>query len=218
MTKIISEVTNIIDQDVSIRRALSRGFLNTRALAKYIQEQLQITAGIDAIISAIRRYQLKEETTGDIKERYKTLANAKITTRTRLISYRLKKNQDMRQAISKIYKQIDFSKGDIFRVLEVGQFIKIILDRTNQELAITYLDKTAIMGEEKNLGELNLLFDQQTTTPGVLAALTSELALNNIQIKDALLCNEEYVIVLSQDEVLRAMQALNNVMKWAAQN
>ena len=61
MTNIQNEVTNFIEQDVSIRRGLTRGIINTRALAKYIHKNLMLSSSIDAVISAIRRYETKEE-------------------------------------------------------------------------------------------------------------------------------------------------------------
>ena len=47
MDSVTSKVTNFINQDVSIRRGLTRGFINVRALAIYIHKNLDEETAIE---------------------------------------------------------------------------------------------------------------------------------------------------------------------------
>jgi len=213
MTNINSAVTNFIDQDVSIRRGLTRGFINVRSLAKYIHQNMQLNCSLDAVISAIRRYDTTEKNKEDIKNRYKLLANAKMSSRTRIMSVLLKKDMEVRQSLIKLYNKIDFARGDILRILEVSQYIKIIIDQSNEDKIDSLFSE--VLSKVKKLGEISLIYDKEViNTPGVFAALASELALNNISIRDGVICDFEHIFILDQDDVMKALNVLHNIVKW----
>ena len=213
MTNIQSSVTNFIEQDVSIRGGLARGFLNTRSLAKYIYLNLQLSCTIDAVISAIRRYEEKQEPKENIKKRYELIASAKVSSRTRMVSVLFKKTPEARTALVKLYNKIDFSKNEVIRILEVSQFIKLIIDRTNfskvQELF------SDIVSVEKNLGEISLVYETEVAnTPGVFAALSSEFALSDISIVDGVIVGSEHIFIFNEDDLMKALEAMHRIRKW----
>ena len=51
-------VWKFIDTDISLKKGLSRKIVNVRSLAKYILGAQKINTSLDAVISAIRRYNL----------------------------------------------------------------------------------------------------------------------------------------------------------------
>jgi hypothetical protein len=215
MTNIQQTVTNFLEQDVSIRRGLTRGILNTRALARYIHQNLHLTCTLDAVISAIRRYESEPEKKADIKKRYKLIADAKVSSRTRMVSYLLKKTVNTREAIINLYKKLDFSKGEVLRILEVNQFIKIIIDEANNGFIKDLFDKKHIISQERNLGEISIIYDQKViVTPGVFAALSSELALSGVSIVDGVICGNEHIFIINEDDLMRALQAMHRISKW----
>ena len=219
MTNIQNTVTNFIEQDVSIRRGLSRGFINSRALAKYIHKNLSLSCSIDAIISAIRRYELKEESKEEIKKRYKLIANAKVSSRTRMVSVLFKKDMNVRKSLIKLHDKIDFSKGEVLRILEVSQFIKIIIDQSNFKFIEEYFSKSDIIAIDKKLGEISLIYNEEVIdTPGIFAALSSELALNSISIRDGVICGSEHIFIINEDDLMKALQALYRISKWGEKN
>lgn len=210
-----AEVTNFIEQDVSIRRGLTRGLLNTRALAKYIHDNLGHPATLDAIISAIRRYEAKEEAKDDIKKRYQLIAAAKVSSRTRMVSMLFRKEMDVRKSLVSLYNKIDFSKGDVLRILEVSQFIKVITDEANLEKIHELFPKKEIISTEKRLGEISLVYNEEVAnTPGVFAALSGELALSGISIIDGVICGNEHIFIVNEDDLMKALEAMHRIRKW----
>lgn len=215
MTNIQSEVTNFIEQDVSIRRGLVRGLLNIRALAKYVHSNLQLSCTIDAVISAIRRYEEKEEPKVDIKKRYQLIAAAKVSSRTRMISVLLKKDQEVRKSLTKLYDEMDFLKGDVLRILEVNQFIKIIIDEMNINKIKANFSKTKIITINKKLGEICVIYSNEVAnTPGVFAALSSEFALSDISLVDGVICGNEHIFIVNEDDLMKALEAMHRISKW----
>ena len=219
MTNVQESVTNFIDQDVSIRRGLSRGFINSRALAKYIHQNLALSCSIDAVISAIRRYEVREENKVNIKKRYKIIADAKISSRSDMVSVLLKKNMEVRKSIVKLYGNIDFSRGEVLRILEVNQFMKIIIDSSNKKYVHDLFPKQDIISVEDKLGEISLIYDEEVEKiPGVFAALTSELGLNNISIRDGVICGSEHIFIIQKDDLMRALETFYKISKWGEKN
>jgi aspartokinase len=219
MTNIQSEVTNFIEQDVSLRRGLSRGLLNTRALAVYIHQNLHLSCTLDAIISAIRRYDGMDEPKEDIKKRYQLIAAAKVSSRTRMASVLLKKEPEVRSALTKLYSKVDFSKGEVIRILEGSQFIKIIIDETNSEEIEKLFSKKDVVSKEQDLGEISLIYaDDVANTPGVFAALSGELALSGISIIDGVICGNEHIFIINEDDLMKALQAMHRISKWGEKN
>ena len=215
MTNIQSNVTNFIEQDVSIRRGLSRGFVNIRALAKYIHDNLALPCSLDAIISAIRRYETEEQTKEDIKNRYKVIANSKVSSRTRMASVLFKKKMEVRNSLLKLYSKIDFTKGEVLRILEVSQWIKIIIDQDNLKLVDEMFEKKDILEIDNKLGEISLIYQEEVINiPGIFSVLSSELVLSDISIRDGVICGSEHIIIVNEDDLMKALQALHKVTKW----
>ncbi len=215
MTNIQSTVVNFIEQDVSIRRGLARGFVNVRALAVYIHKNLGLICSIDAVISAIRRYEGENEAKEDIKKRYKLIADAKVSSRTRMLSVLFKKDMEVRKALIKLHDKIDFSRGEVLRILEVSQFLKIIIDYSNFRFIEEFFPKSDIVAIDKKLGEISLIYEESVIdTPGVFAALSSELALNGISIRDGVICGSEHIFIINDDDLMKALQAVYRICKW----
>lgn len=208
MTNIGATVTNFIDHDVSIRRGLARKYINVRSLARYIEKKLNLAA-TDAIISAIRRYDVKEQETQEIEQRYQELAQAKISARTRMMLIRMRKTEESRKAIAKAYQEIDFSSGYVLRILEGSHSITVIIDEQNTK----YFEKVPSIETTRSLGEISLEYSGEVQ--GAFAALASELTLHKISIKEGILSGNEHIFIFAEQDTMRALNAINDVVRWA---
>ena len=59
MANLTHEVWNYLDSETSIKKELKRGIVNSMALAKHIINAKNMSCSPDAVISAIRRYEVK---------------------------------------------------------------------------------------------------------------------------------------------------------------
>ncbi|MBI1970360.1 hypothetical protein HYS47_01290, partial [Candidatus Woesearchaeota archaeon] len=126
----------------------------------------------------------------------------------------LKKEAKARAGIAALYTKIDFSKGDVLRTLESNQHIKMIIDESNLAMAQSLVEDYTI-SIKKELGEISLLYDDADALPETFAAISSEIALNNISLQDALICGAEHIIILHQNDVVRTVQVLDSIRTWA---
>lgn len=204
-------VWKVIDTDIAIKKDISRGILNIRAVANYIINTYKIDASIDSVISAIRRYNImpvkKQET--DV---YSLLRKAEIRSITKMASFSLKKNEDTTLTLGKILPRIDFEGGEVLRVLEGSKLFKIIFDKKSYNKMQDSFKKSDIIDSNKNIGMIEMIYPKELEkTPGVFSAVSTELGENNISIIDALICANEHIIVVDEKDILKAFEVLYNL-------
>src|SRR3989344_5196490 len=84
-------VWKFIDTDISLKKDLSRKIINVRSLAQYIISTQKLNASLDAVISAIRRYNFSDERKEDIHSINSVLKQARVAIRTKMSSILLKR-------------------------------------------------------------------------------------------------------------------------------
>ena len=130
-----------------------------------------------------------------------------------MVSVLFKKTADVRNALVKLYNKIDFSKNEVIRILEVSQYIKLIIDRSNlSKVEEMFSD---IVSVEEKLGEISLVYEKEiANTPGVFAALAGELALSDLSIIDGVICGNEHIFIINEDDLMKALEAMHRIRKW----
>ena len=148
-------VWKIIETDISLKKDLNRGIINVRSLAKHILDEQKITASLDSVISAIRRYE-KAPKNKETYSVYRTLNHARIATRTKMSSLLLKRTDDVKTKLGRPDKLIDYQGHEIIRVLEGSQALTIVFDRKNFEKIKTIFPKSVILEENKKVGMIEI--------------------------------------------------------------
>src|SRR3989338_3287830 len=62
------QVWMILQKDLAMQKDIARRLINIRALAKYLIQKYDFSAGIDAVISAIRRFESQNTFSKEEKE------------------------------------------------------------------------------------------------------------------------------------------------------
>lgn len=201
MKNIQLEVARLIDNNIAIRKLLKDDLINVRALARKFLGEYSLNCSIEAVISAIRRYDKGSKERDYLPAIYKMLKKAKLSTRMKLSSILLKKSQFVREKLPKLFSIVDFEGGDTLRIFEVSKYIKVIIEEKLLASVKKIFRDSDVVLIENNLSELDILYDVDITkTPGVFATLSNELAANNISIVDSMICyNEHIIIVLEKD-------------------
>lgn len=209
MTNIVHEVWKILDNNPSIRREMKRGLINTSALAKYIINEKRVDATIDAVISAIRRYKLNKH--DDVFDNaYKILGQTvNLSTKSNLAEISLVKDDDVQQLLPKLFNIIKYIRGDVLRVTQANESVRILIDEKNMDNVMKIFPKSKIITKEKDLAEINIyIHPKMQTTPGILAAIANELAINEINILEFMTCPPEMICVVKKDDLLWASNVL----------
>jgi len=209
MSNITHDVWNILDNSPSIRRDMSRGLINTSALARYIIKEKKISASLDAVIIAIRRYKLNqhEEIFNKAQKMFSLTVN--ISTKSNLAEISLIKDTEVQKILPKLFNFINYVQGDVLRVTQANKSIRLLIDQKNLEQIITMFPKDKIISKEKDLAEINIyIAPKMQETPGVLALMANELAINKINIVEFITCPPEMLCIIKKEDLVKASNIL----------
>lgn len=209
MPNIVHEVWKILDDNPTIRREMNRGLINTSALARFIIKEKKIDTTLDAVISAIRRYNLERHE--DIFENaYKLLGETiNISTKSNLAEISLIKDSEVQKILPKLFDIIQYIRGDVLRVTQANESLRILIDEKNMEKVTALFPKSKIINNEVDLAEINIyIHPKMQTTPGILAVISNELANNGINIVEVMTCPPEMIWVVKKSELVKASDVL----------
>ena len=205
MSNITHEVWKILDNNPSIRRDLNRGLINTSALARYIIKEKKLSASLDAIIIAIRRYEINQhkEIFNIAQKLLSKIVN--LSTKDNLAEISLIKDTEVQKILPKLFSFIHYVQGDVLRVTQANKSIRLLIDEKNLEQVISLFPKDKILTKEKGLAEINIsIHPQMQDTPGILAMIANELAINEINIVEFVTCPPEMLCIVKKEDLLKA--------------
>ena len=205
-------VWKFIDTDISLKKDLPRKIINVRSLAKYILSTQKLNASLDAVISAIRRYNLDIKKNEDVNSTHSVLKQARVAIRTKMSSLLLKRTDFVKTKLGRPDKLMDFQGHDIIRVLEGSQALTIVVDQKNFEKIKSTFPKDLILEENKKVGMVEINYPRiLKKTPGVFSIIYNELAENNISIIDALISSNEHILIIEEEKLLKAFELIQKL-------
>jgi len=209
MKNTVGEVWKFLDNSPCVRRDLSRGLINARALAKYILKTQKMDATLDATISAIRRYEFDQQGDIFITARKLISQTVNLSTRSGLAEISLVKDDDVQRSLPELFDIIDYARGEVLRIIQATESIKLLVDEKNLENITELFPKDKILKIDRNLAEINMhMHPRMITTHGILAVMANELAINGINIMEVMSCLPEMLLFVKEEDVLNAYQVL----------
>ena len=205
-------VWKVIETGLAIKKDISRGLLNIRAVANYIITRYKIDTSIDSVISALRRYNIRPIKKQESSDVYSLLRKAEIRTLTKMASLSLKKNEEVTQTIGKILPKVDYEGGEILRILEGSKLFKILFDKKSYNKMYDSFKKNDVIDTNKDIAMIEMIYPKELEkTPGVFSVISNELGENEISIIDALICANEHVIIVDAKDILKSFEILHNL-------
>ena len=204
----------IIESDGAIRKDLSRGLLNVRGLARYIQKEATREGedlSIEAVIGAIRRYDVGKrvaahESTGRLFK--------KLTMRNKIVDLAILNDPEITAALGRFASTIDYGLGETFRLVSGVESIRVVIDEKNLEKMKSIIPKKNIPKIVTGLAEIIVsMSGVADTTPGVVSTVTTELAMNDINMIEFMSCVPELIIVVDERDALRSYDAIEKLSR-----
>lgn len=195
---IVNDVWNILKSDPTIQKNLDRGLINIRGLSRYLIEKHKIDASMDAVISAIRRfdskkYEKEEQTILNL------LKNSKISTKNNIVCFTL--GIDALSILGNILNR------NIRAVIGTNE-IKIVCEKESSEDIESFLSEY-IKKEEKDLSELSITVNQKAVKQkGLVARISNEIAIHNINIVELLISPPEFLIYVKEKDMIKTHETL----------
>jgi hypothetical protein len=180
------------------------------ALAKYIKNKLKLDAATSSIISAIRRYPVEEfrENLVDVAD---VLKDAKISTKTRITVLTIRRDfKALSQSLPQILKEIDPISGEVLRIVEGRESMKLLVDMKKAQAVVNIVGKENILDRKDDLAELNinLGIKKKESVKGVRATLLNLFATNNISVGETFSCLPEFIIYVNEKDIGKAHEIL----------
>ena len=202
----------MINKDPPLKKDISRGLINIRAVAHYLIKESKTDTSVDAVISAIRRFPYIEDNVPNVTI-LEVLRESRIATKTKIVSISMKREHKSLELLQKIFPLIAFSRGEVLRISEGRGLVKILVDQDKLAEFRKIIPEEVIIEIRQNLSELSIHFGNGSRrTIGVLATILNLIALNNINIVEAISCFPEYMIFVEEKDILKAYEVLLNFL------
>ncbi len=199
MESINQQVWKALQTDPAIMRDLQRKLVNTRALAKYLIQKYDFKVSLDAIISSIRRFPLDA-----YQEEEKILQHifkeAIVSTKNNIACV------TVNMAPNEAFAKICGLNLPLLRMTTGTEEVKILVENGMAEKIAKLFKNPEI---EHNLSEISITVAEKAhRTKGVLARMAAEMALANINIHELCMCSPEYLIYVSQKDIVKAHERI----------
>ena len=212
MTNIAEQVRVFLDNDFIIRKCLFRNIISFRALSRYVIKILDLEdKNIDAVMSAIRRYK-REERNSSETELKKLFSKIAVKTRSNIVDIILKKNKKNIEQLFKLYSIVDVEKGEVIRIIQGEEGIRIIIDEKNTDKFFDCFSKNDCLGIEKSLTEINLHFPLEASkTKGIIALISSSLNAEDINIIEMMSGAPELIVLIKKEDLIKALKIIHSL-------
>jgi aspartokinase len=212
MTNITERVNGFLNNDFIIRSCLFNNILSLRALSRFIIKKSKLEErNLDAVMSAIRRY--KRDNKVKVQGRQKNIfSGITIKTKDNVVDIYLSKNKSVQEKLGNLNTSIDFEKGDILRIIQAEQGIRIIIDEKNAKSFNEIFSKKDVISVNKSLAEVNIQFPTDTTkTLGIISTISSSLTSENISIYEIMSSAPELILLVKNNDLIKTLATLNNL-------
>lgn len=198
-------VWKLLLMDLAIQKDIHRQIINTRALAKYLIKKYGLSqSGLDAVISAIRRFENEAPFEEEEKILHNIFKESIISTRNNIACLTLS------LTVNDLVKRwTNAGKLPPARITTGRRTIKIMVDQPDIHLFKLMFSSDEIIKVEENLSEISVIVSERAIlTKGVMARIANELSLANINIHELIVCPPEFLIYVKQSDIVRAHESV----------
>ena len=207
--KLGEAVKTIIERDAVLKNGLARDLINIRALARYIQVEINDGSSLEAIVSTIRRLPVEEHAI-----RYQKIGKLilSLSMKNKIADVAIINDPKIPLAMGKISGEIDYGRGETFRIVAGKDVVKVIIDEKNLSKVTNLIPKQSLRDITENLTEIIVTLDKAAEKiPGVLAAVANEIAICGINIVEFLTCVPELILVIDEKDGLKSYETLQRL-------
>lgn len=203
-------VRELIERDGVVRHGLARGLVNVRALARSIEAEAEGAASFDAILGAIRRYPFKAASArrGGVGKHI-----LKLSVKNRIAVVLIRNRPELQQPIAHFAGELSPARGDTFRIVSGLEAVSVTVDSRNLAKLESRIPRQDILRRLGNLAQVDIEIEHDIEKiPGVLATITTELAVNDVNVVQLTTVGPGRVILLVEEaDVTRAYRALDDL-------
>ncbi len=198
-----------IERDGVLRNALARGIVNTRAVARDIELKANGSVSFDAVLSAIRRYPVRN-TSQDLRDSGHVFL--KLSLRNRITVVSLKNSQELQNTILRFSSETNSAGGETFRLVTNMDTASVTIDTKNLERFESFISDSQVNRILSGLAEIVIDMPVEIEeSPGILSSIVTELSINDVVIRQFTTIGPGRMIVLVGEEA--ATRAFDTLQK-----
>ena len=206
MTSVNQETWKLLHSDTAVQKDLSRKLINMRALAKYLIKKHDLKTSLDSVISSIRRYQSDETFMEEETALLHIFKNARIgtTNSVTVLSTTVPANEFQ----GRMCKASGHTHNGV-KLVTGSDGVRLIIDQRELEAVKTLFKKEEIRDVANDISEISVMVKEDAAhTKGVIARLTSELAMSNINIQELIVAMPEILVYVKHKDLVKAHDSL----------
>jgi hypothetical protein len=210
MSQLEQDFRLLLSAKPEIGKCCQHGLINRRSLARYlIRIGMAKMIQFDAIVAMLRRYEFKKPS----KEVMDIFRDIRVNIKDNIVVLDFDKNRELVHKLQRIISHTEYDKGDTLKIVIGSASVKLFIDKKNISKLKDLLYEFRPMKIE-HITELSLMFQEQASSSrGVLAAITNEFVLNDINITEFLTATPELLIYLREEYVLKAYAIIKRLQK-----
>jgi len=203
-------VYSYLNRNTDIKRNISRGVINIRALAKFIlNENPELNLSQTGVITALRRY--VEDADFDQKQKSldKIFQNTKLEMSFGNVIMHIDKTESSINALIDLLKKLNFNgKGHLNIVMGEASFA-MMFDNEVYDLVSKQFENENIIKEINKVGKVTLKLDPAVMeTPNVFATILNGVGINDINVLDSITKRERFMIFVKEEELMKTCNVL----------
>lgn len=204
MTNINHVVWKLIQSDIAIQKDIWRKLLNTRALAKHFIKTYSLSASLDAVISAIRRFQTQESFQEEERALLHVFKDSVVSTKNNMACI------TAHSSLGDFFKRVYTTNATThFRITTGNDELKLMLENPLVQQVLPLFHDNELENIERDLSEILVTVSETSLhTKGVLARIASELALANINIHEIIIVPPHFLIYVKQKDIVKAHESV----------
>lgn len=208
-------IKDMINKEVFLQEAISRGIVSYNKLAQYIKPEIEKKTGKkvknSAISMALRRYSEKL----DAKQNHVSFNYFSETLlKTDICYIIIEESRTALHKIQSIYNKMELKHGKIFNIVHANYEIGIITNQSSKEEIIDELEDEKIKRVVDDLVVISLTYSKDyLKTPGVIYNVSRFLTWENINIYSIWMTIQEFNILVSHEDTMRTYNILNKLVK-----
>ena len=198
-----------MEKDPVIRNGLARGLINSRALARYLQVATHEEVTFEALVSAIRRYPVKEALQ---KRQEMGRLISKIGIKNKIVEVAIRNDPEMPPLLARFSGEVDYGRGDTLSIVSSAHEVIVVVDSSNLDKLLGVIPKRNVMSVDHDLATVVVNYKTPVVgTPGLLAAICTEIAIEGISIRDLIETLSDSTFLVREEDALRAYEAVKRL-------
>ncbi len=208
MSQIEMILERFFSRNPDLREARNKGLVNRRALARYIVHHEKLESdNLDALIMTLRRYPSGPAAHKDTLRLFKQM---KTGVKDSIAILSLRNSDSVMEKMSDILKLV--GPNEAFRLVEGTLSIKLFVEKSRLEQIKSHFEPKELLETYGNIGEISIvLTGESTKTPGVVSYVTSQLAINRINLVELLTSTPEMLIYVDNSDLLKAYEVIKSL-------